>query len=581
MPVEEELSPAEAASEEALAAMYDCLKTGETFRLDAGAGAGKTYSLVHALRWLIANRQADLSRKQQRVACITYTNVATNEIEERIGRHPLVQVSTIHSFCWSLIGGFQKQLRTHVAGMETWAEKLEEADGIQDRRIDYSLGFRFITDDALSLHHDDVIPLTIAFMESPKFRALLTARFPVILIDEYQDTDANWAAAIEEHFLDQNSGPQFGFFGDHWQKIYGEGCGEISHQSVKQIGKNANFRSTQTIINKLNLIRPDLPQFGEDPNSTGEVVVFHTNNWAGARRTGQGGGHWTGDLPQAEARIAYEKVADLLKAEGWSFSEEETKVLMLTHRVLAAEQGYSNVVGAFSFRDDWYIPEHPHLKFFKESLEPARQAFEQKRYGDMMEAFSTRLPIVRGAADKERWSTMMTELISLGNDVAVGELVDFIRAAGIPSLPDDMLKLENALSAFDPSTGEQMERRLVELQALRTVSYSEVEALIRYLEGHSPFETKHGVKGREFENVLAVFGRGWNHYNFGQMLEWASNGVPAGKQATYERNRNLFYVCCSRAKTRLALLFTQELSATALSTLEAWFGAEAIRPIDL
>lgn len=27
--------------------------------------------------------------------------------------------------------------------------------------------------------------------------------------------------------------------------------------------------------------------------------------------------------------------------------------------------------------------------------------------------------------------------------------------------------------------------------------------------------------------------------------------IPQGKQAAYERNRNLFYVCCSRARKRL------------------------------
>lgn len=578
MPLEDELSPAERASEEALAAMYGCLEERKSFRLDAGAGAGKTYSLVRALRWLIANRQATLSRKQQQVACITYTNVATREIEERIDSHPLIKVATIHSFCWSLIGGFQRQLRDYVAGMDSWIEKLEESDGIQERRVEYNLGFRFVTDDIVSLHHDDVIPLTITFMDSPKFKALLTARFPIILIDEYQDTDAKWVAAIKSHFLDHGNGPQFGFFGDHWQKIYGDGCGEISHESVQPIGKNANFRSTQTIIDTLNLIRPDLPQFAEDPNSVGEVSIFHTNNWAGERR---GGGHWNGDLPEAEARSAYENVTNILNAEGWSFSADETKVLMLTHRVLAAEQGYPNIVGTFRYRDDWYIPEHPHLKFFKLGLEPARLAFEEKRFGEMMEAFSSKLPLVRGVSDKTRWSTTMGGLTALNEDVTVGEVVDFIRQAGVPSLPDDMKKVEDALAAFDESAGEPMERRLAELQKLRGIPYSEIKALVRYLEGHSPFETKHGVKGREFENVLAVFGRGWNQYNFGQMLEWASEGIPAGKEATYERNRNLFYVCCSRAKKRLALLFTQELSASALATLEAWFGPDALKPLDL
>lgn len=32
--------------------------------------------------------------------------------------------------------------------------------------------------------------------------------------------------------------------------------------------------------------------------------------------------------------------------------------------------------------------------------------------------------------------------------------------------------------------------------------------------------------------------------------------IPKGKEASFERNRNLFYVCCSRAKKRLFLFVT-------------------------
>src|SRR3989338_8032855 len=110
----------------------------------------------------------------------------------------------------------------------------------------------------------------------------------------------------------------------------------------------------------------------------------------------------------------------------------------------------------------------------------------------------------------------------------------------------------------------------------------EIISLADYLTGHSPFETKHGVKGAEFENVLVVVGRGWNQYNFNEMLELAQDTahVPAKRQEAYERNRNLFYVACSRPKRRLTLLFTQELSEQALKTLGKWFGADTIAALN-
>ncbi|NUQ46735.1 MAG: ATP-dependent helicase, partial [Phycisphaerae bacterium] len=95
-------------------------------------------------------------------------------------------------------------------------------------------------------------------------------------------------------------------------------------------------------------------------------------------------------------------------------------------------------------------------------------------------------------------------------------------------------------------------------------------------------ETKHGVKGAEFENVLVVVGRGWNQYNFNEMLELASDPshIPADKAEAFDRNRNLFYVACSRPKRRLAILFTQQLSQKGLQTLTLWFGASAIAALE-
>jgi DNA helicase-2/ATP-dependent DNA helicase PcrA len=105
------------------------------------------------------------------------------------------------------------------------------------------------------------------------------------------------------------------------------------------------------------------------------------------------------------------------------------------------------------------------------------------------------------------------------------------------------------------------------------VPYTELMAVDAFIDGHTPFATKHGVKGAEFENVLVIVGRGWNIYNFAQMLERLDPGPPADKVESFESNRNLFYVACSRPKKRLALLFTQALSAAAMAKVTDLFGA--------
>ncbi|EBE1550541.1 ATP-dependent helicase [Salmonella enterica] len=570
-------SPAEIASQRALEAMYACLNTGKSFRLEAGAGAGKTYSLIKALQFLIARNNDTFQKQSQQIACITYTNVAKDEIVARIDRSPLVFCETNHAFCWSLISGFQKLIRTQIEAMPTWKEKIEEIGGTLGQRvIEYNLGHRSIRDRNVSIHHDDVLPLTISLMAHEKFRRIIADRFPIILIDEYQDTNNEWIEAIKTHLLGKPRTPLFGFFGDHWQKIYGGGCGKLDHPCLTEIGKEANFRSVKVIVDSLNRMRPALQQFVEDPDAEGGVRIFHTNNWQGERRKGV---HWSGDLPASVGLTTLERVKTMLAREGWDLSPCHTKILMLTHKLLANQQGYSNLAAIFRYNESFTKKENQHIAFFVDKLEPACDAFAAHKYGMMFEALGGISPLLRSHADKASWHNAMTQLLAIRDTGTVGDVIEHLRTRKKPRLPDTVEKRERELRDFDKTAGVEMPRVLEELEKLQQIAYSEVKALRHYLDGHSPFETKHGVKGAEFENVLVVVGRGWNQYNFAEMLELAgAQVISAAKEDAYERNRNLFYVACSRPKKRLAILFTQSLSPDALATLESWFGKETIMP---
>jgi len=575
----EQKSPAELASEKALSAVYECLKDKRSFLLEAGAGAGKTYSLVKALRFLIERDEFRLPRNHQKIACITFTNVAKNEIEARTDRNPLIYCDTTHAFCWSLISGFQKQLRTLLPTMNNWPEKFEEAGPIGERTVEYSLGFRSVKDDRVSIHHDDVLPLTISLMENEKFRRIVTDKYPIILIDEYQDTDVDWIEAIKAKFLGQPNAPLFGFFGDHWQKIYGDGCGRIDHPALTRISKEANFRSVSAIVDCLNRMRPDLPQMVEKPDEVGSIKVFHTNNWSGERQTSA---HWKGDLPSVVSHSVLEDVRRQLKSDGWDLSAKYTKILMLTHRVLASEQGYASLPGVFHYNEAFAKKENEYIAYFVDKLEPACTAYHEHKFGQMFAALGGSIPAIQAQGDKAKWASAMDNLLKLRDQGTVGQVVDHLRITRHPRLPDALERRQKELESFDKNAGEEMPRSLAEFEALRAVSYKEIISLADYLTGHSPFETKHGVKGAEFENVLVVVGRGWNQYNFNEMLELAQDTahVPAKRQEAYERNRNLFYVACSRPKRRLTLLFTQELSEQALKTLGKWFGADTIAALN-
>jgi DNA helicase-2/ATP-dependent DNA helicase PcrA len=604
-------NPAELAAQEAWSQLQACLDHRNSFIFEAGAGAGKTYSLIEALRYLIKRDGAELIRNHQRIACITYTNVATNEIETRTDRHPAIYSSTIHAFCWALVQDFQPFLRQELPDIPGWPERLKESakrttdklvkervetlgnegadfpaivaelqqylkelETVGARNVEYSLGYPRAAKHSISLGHNDILVLTAKLLENAKFRRVLASRFPVVFIDEYQDTDRAIFEALKLNVIGAKGSPLLGFFGDHWQRIYGTGCGKIEHPSLRMIGKKANFRSVPAIVECLNRMRPKLPQAVVDPRAAGSVLVFHTNDWKGDRRSG---GHWSGDLPPAVAHAYLEGVKSKLATEGWDFAPGTSKILMLTHNILATEQGYQQLADAFSRNELFIKKEDPHIAFLVDMVEPVCRAFECKRYGEMFAVFSAGTQVMRSHADKAAWSDHVASLVKLRQTGTIGAVVDHLRRGQRVPVPEAVERKERALEKraepLKPDEPDEIER----LRMLRAVPYNQVIALAKFIEEKTPFSTKHGVKGAEFENVLVVFGRGWNQYNFAQFLEFAgASTVPPNTIDSYERNRNLFYVACSRTKKRLALLFTQELTAGALETLAKWFGGAAV-----
>ena len=578
MMVDTGLNPAEQAAELALEKIRKCLSDRKSFLLEAGAGAGKTYSLIETLKYLIKEEGIDLVSKHQQIACITYTKVAANEIISRTDSHPAIHSSTIHHFCWSLIQNFQPYLRKKLSEINKWHEKIGEVGSINDKVVTYTTGYRKIDDEEITLHHDDILSFMVMILNEAKFQHLFTKRYPFLFIDEYQDTELNFSEALKNCFLDSNTGPLIGFFGDQWQKIYGSGCGKIEHQKLEVIGKEANFRSVPVIVNSLNNIRPTLPQNVRDPDASGSINIFHTNNWQGKRQTG---GHWSGDLPSEDAHNYLVNLKGQLEGEGWDFSSDKTKILMLTHNVLAAEQGYRNLSGVFRYPDSFIKKENRHIAFMVDILEPVCRAYQNKRYGEMFSYLGQRTPLLSSHKEKVEWVKDMDTLLNLREGGTVGQVIDHLLKTERPRLPEGLENIEDSLKKWllQPTDEREENRTLSELSKLRTIDYSEVIALTNFLNESTPFSTKHGVKGAEFENVLVVFGRGWNHYNFNQFLEWSEGTIPTNKQSSYERNRNLFYVVCSRPKKRLCLLFTQELSQSALITLRRWFGKENIHAL--
>ncbi|SDV48711.1 UvrD-helicase domain-containing protein [Chitinasiproducens palmae] len=93
-----------------IAACLD-LTAPRSFFLFAGAGSGKTRSLVKALDHVRQLYRETLRFQGQRVGVITFTNAACDEINRRLEFDRTIEVSTIHSFAWNLIGGLNHDIR--------------------------------------------------------------------------------------------------------------------------------------------------------------------------------------------------------------------------------------------------------------------------------------------------------------------------------------------------------------------------------------------------------------------------------------------------------------------------------------
>ena len=229
--------------------LYACINSTppRSFLMIAGAGSGKTTSLIKGLTEILAKHGERLKLRRQKVVCITYTEIAAEEIFLDVGENPLVQVSTIHSFLWSLARVFQTdvqawvinridekllELRDAAANFGTRVQQRTRDKNKSDilryeqqrapigrvRSFTYGTGSDYVNG---ILGHDDIIKMVPQFIsERPLMRSLVAQQFPFLFVDESQDTTEKVVAALKA--IDQEFGYRFclGFFGDPMQRIY-------------------------------------------------------------------------------------------------------------------------------------------------------------------------------------------------------------------------------------------------------------------------------------------------------------------------------------------------------------------------
>ena len=180
--------------------------------------------------------------------------------------------------------------------------------------------------------------------------------------------------------------------------------------------------------------------------------------------------------------------------------------------------------------------------------------YQNGRYNEFLRATDYKDKIVSIAA-KRNLKNNIESLINVG-DKTIEEVINDAHEKGICLIDD---KLEDFKVKMD-----YLYDRVKEVQ------YNEFQKLYDYLEGKTPFSTQHKTKGTEFNNVLVILDNGgWNKYNFENMF------LNAGTESVLERTQKIFYVCCTRAKEKLAVFYHNPNPKVVAKATE-WFGIDNV-----
>ena len=212
-------------------------------------------------------------------------------------------------------------------------------------------------------------------------------------------------------------------------------------------------------------------------------------------------------------------------------------------------------------RDRLLNKEELFANFILNKIEKFIELFERKKYGDFIKLLGIVDYKINKHEDKIIINELINELIELRKNKTVKEVLDYVFENSLLVKPIKMIEYVEKLG----DDGNENKKEFY--NALMKLKYEEFIHLYKYIEESTPFSTKHGVKGAEFENVLVVIDdNSWNQYKFNDVF--ANDNDNPGR---FNRSKNLLYVCCSRAKNNLVVLSLSKMNEPALKTINNWF----------
>lgn len=573
----------------------------------AGAGSGKTHSLINTLNYIRQQYGEELTMHSKQVAVITYTNAACDEIISRVENSGLFFVSTIHSFLWEIVCSYQKDIKGWVkrsieekleetmeaeakgrkgtkasndrlARIKNYQERLEKIDTV--RKFSYNPNGENVGYD--SLDHTDVIKMGSEFIRDKSIlQKVIISRFPVLLIDESQDTKKELVDALLKLYQD-NKKIIIGMFGDTMQKIYLDGKENLADcipaEWIKPV-KVMNHRSAKRIVSLANAIRIFVDDKMQRPRSDakeGTVHLFIADS--------------AGDKAQTERMVA-RRMAQLTSDEEWK-KDKSYQCLILEHHMAAKRLGFEKL----------FIPLYKNKKLAQSALDgslsevrlfsqlvfpliDADKSGNSFEVAKVMKQFSPLLSRetlenmgqdqLQGLQNANRAVKSLCKLFENESTLSCIDVISEIQKEGIFFLSDRVTRLLNDYE-------EGKDTLLDSLKLALSASVKEMRNYCLYISGNSAFSTHQGVKGLEYPRVMVIMddmeAEGFlfsyeKLFGAKEITETDKDNEHKGIDNSISRTRRLFYVACTRARESLALVaYTQDKELVKQTVIQnKWF----------
>ncbi|WP_426505921.1 UvrD-helicase domain-containing protein [Serratia proteamaculans] len=615
--------------------------------LFAGAGSGKTRTLVEVLRRLtgvIEHEQGERLARYLRmygrsIRVVTYTKNAVSVINGRLGDNNLVSVSTIHSFCWELINGFNDDIREALIALKEaqlardTAEAEAKPRGItpaKKRALDEIIDeIEILRATEVFIYHPDrntygpgalphnyVLDATAWLLRNkPTLQSILKDRHPIILIDESQDTMKGVLDSLMLLAEKRERDLTLGLLGDHRQRIYTDGHADLPSivpENWATPELQMNHRSQRRIVTLINKIW-ETELEGRTQPTKGSAQHPRTEKAGGTVRLFLGDTSRSPEDKVLSERWCAERMFEISGLADWN--QGQYQLLALEHKLVATRGSFLDVYEAMVLLDphaaapsgsgdnkgpssvQTLLNELAHLEacISNDGIVNEFMATEVfRRYGRL-----DNIP-----EDYEARAARTDEILKAINIFAVAcakpesTVADVLAPVLCASLFEVDHRLQEAYADKSPTPpapgrGEDESKQTRMRRgwcALFAAPWKQLKCYRNYLAGISELATHQVVKGSEFKHVMVVMddelaGGFLIKYDkiFGgmELSKRDKENAEAGKETTIDRTLRLLYVTCSRAQESLALVLWSSDPTAAMTRIKnsQWFNEEEVQVI--